>query len=216
MLKQLIAASVLLTLTTSGAIAAIYTCTDASGRKHTADRPIAACLGQEHRVLNADGTTKTVVPAAMSAHERLAADKRDREAERERIAHEDAIQRDRLLLRRYPSPEAHAVARVEALAAVRTAVDSSERRIAQIETERKRLRDEASFHEGQPLPAKLKQKLDASEAMLKAQQTLVQNQSVENARINSRFDAEKGRLEPLWKGAAPGSMAMAAQAPARR
>ena len=61
------------------------------------------------------------------------------------------------------------------------------------------------------LPAKLKQKFDASDAMLKAQQTLLQNQAVENERINSRFDAEKVRLEPMWKGAAPGSMAIAAQ-----
>ena len=36
--------------------APIYTCTDASGKKLTSDRPIAECSAREQRVLNADGS----------------------------------------------------------------------------------------------------------------------------------------------------------------
>ncbi len=215
MLQQL-AFGAALALATTCASAAIYTCTDKSGRRHTADRPIAACLGQEHRVLNHDGSVKTIVPAALSPHERHAADERARDAERERTAREEAVKRDRLLLRRYPTARAHAAARGDALAAVRTAVDASERRITQLEAERKRLQDEATFHEGKPLPAKLKQQFDANEAMLKAQQSLVQSQAIETARINSLFDEEAARLQPLWQGTLPGGVtASAAPAPSR-
>lgn len=209
MLKELTTGAAALVLSSTTAIAAIYTCTDKSGRRHTADRPIPACLGEEHRVLKSDGSVKKVVPAAMSPQERRAADERARVAERERAERDEAIKRDRLLLRRYPTREALAAARDDALAAVRTAVELSKRRILQLQAERKPLIDEATFHEGKPLPATLKQKFDANDAMLKAQETMVQNQAVEIERINSRFNDEQQRLEPLWRGAAPGGAAAA-------
>ncbi len=58
------------------------------------------------------------------------------------------------------------------------------------------------------MPADLKQRLDANEAMLKAQQSLVQNQTAEADRINARYDEEARRLAPLWKGTSISTQSM--------
>jgi hypothetical protein len=56
------------------------------------------------------------------------------------------------------------------------------------------------------LPPKLRQALDANDAALEAQRTLVLNQQAETGRINALFDIELDRLKRLWGGAVPGSM----------
>ena len=56
-----------------------------------------------------------------------------------------------------------------------------------------------------PLPHKLKLALDANDASLEAQRSLVQNQQTEVVRINALYDAELARLKKLWAGALPGS-----------
>ncbi|WP_418321277.1 DUF4124 domain-containing protein [Piscinibacter sakaiensis] len=198
MSHPLIIASMLVLLA-HPASAAIYTCTDKNGRKHTADRPIEACLEVDQRVLNPDGSLQRIVPAAMSPRERIDAERREREAARERMARDEAIKRDRLLLRRYPTPASHEQARAEALRLVHDAVQLTQRRVEELQQARKPLEETAATFAGKPLPGDLKQKLNANDAMLKAQQSLVQNQNLEVARINAVFDKEAERLRPMWK-----------------
>jgi len=68
------------------------------------------------------------------------------------------------------------------------------------------LLDEAEFYVGKPLPSKLKLALDANDASLEAQKSLVQNQQAEIVRINALYDAELARLRKLWAGAPAGSL----------
>lgn len=191
----------MLVLFSHTAAAAIYTCTDANGRKHTADRPVEACLAVEQRVLNADGSLKTVLPAAMSPRERIEAERRQRDAAREQMAREEAIKRDRLLLRRYPNEAAHRAARLEALRQVTNSVVATRHRVEELQGERKRLEESAASFTGKPIPPDLKQKLDANDAMLNAQRSLVRNQAIEADRINAVYDKEAQRLGPMWKAA---------------
>lgn len=184
----------------------IYTCTTPDGRKLTSDRPIPECTAREQRVLNADGSQRTVLPPFLSPEERAAKEATDRRAAAERIAQLDAIRRDRTLMQRYPNEAAHQRARNAALDDASKATRISERRIKDLNQERKPLLDEAEFYQGRPLPAKLKQALDANDASIEAQQVLIENQKAEIVRINTRFDAELARLRKLWAGAAPGSM----------
>ena len=72
--------------------------------------------------------------------------------------------------------------------------------------ERKPLLDEAEFYVGRELPAKLRGQLDANDAAVEAQRTLVVNQQAEIVRINKLYDVELERLKHLWAGAQPGSM----------
>ena len=184
----------------------IYTCTTADGRKLTGDRPIPECTSREQRVLNADGSQRTTLPPFLSPEERAAKEAADRRAATERIAQQDAIRRDRTLVQRYPNEAAHLRARNLALDDANKAMRISERRIKDLGTERKPLTDEAEFYKGRPLPAKLKQGLDANDASVEAQQVLVENQKAEIVRINTRFDAELARLRKLWAGATPGTL----------
>ena len=56
------------------------------------------------------------------------------------------------------------------------------------------------------MPHKLKLALDANDASLEAQRSLVQNQQTEVVRINALYDTELARLKKLWAGAMPGTV----------
>jgi hypothetical protein len=162
-----------------------------------------------------DGNGKRIVPPTPTADERAEQEARERQAAAERVAHQDAIRRDRNLMVRFPNEAAHQKARAKALDDVRNAVAQSEKRLAGLAAERKPLLDEAEFYVGRPLPLKLRQQLDANDAATDAQRVLIQNQQAEMVRINALFDVELARLRKLWAGAAPGSMgALAADAAA--
>lgn len=184
----------------------IYTCTTPDGRRLTGDRPIPECLGREQRILNADGSTRSILPPFLSPEERAAKEAAERRAAAERIAQQDAIRRDRLLMQRYPNEASHQRARTLALEDAQKSVRGSERRVKDLTAERKPLLDEAEFYKGKALPPKLKQQLDANDAAVEAQKTLIENQKAEVVRINGVFDAELKRLRKLWGGTAPGSL----------
>jgi hypothetical protein len=185
---------------------AIYTCTDANGKRLTSDRPIAECSAREQRELNADGSTKRIVPPTMTADERAEAEARERDAAAARTARTEAIRRDRNLIARYPNEAAHNRAREAALDDMRKAVKTSEDRLAVLATERKPLMDETEFYVGKPLPTKLKTQIDANDAATDAQRSLLQTQQAEIVRINALYDAERDRLRKLWAGAQPGTL----------
>ena len=211
-----------LTLSSAAHAQQIYSCVDANGKRLTSDRPLPECASRDQRVLNPDGSVKKVLSPTLTAEEAAQQDARDRAAAVARSAQQDAVRRDRNLTQRFPTEEAHANARASALNDVRKAVESSERRMAVLATERKPLISEAEFYIGKALPLKLKQALDANDATTDAQRTLIQNQQVEMVRINALYDAELVRLRRLWAGAPAGSMGAvaavtaAASAPAKR
>lgn len=194
----------------------IYTCTDSRGRKLTSDRPILECLDREQKVLNKDGSPRGVLPPSLTAEERAELEARERRREQDRMAMQDAIRRDKLLLSRYPNEKAHHRAREEALEDVRKSILNSEQRIAELEKERKPLLTEAEFYKGKPLPAKLKQSLEFVDVAIEAHRTLIRNQQAELSRVNFIYDQELERLRKLWAGAKPGSLPLpqAAAAPA--
>ena len=184
----------------------IYSCTDSNGKRLTSDRPLPECAARDQRVLNPDGSVKKVLSPTLTAEEAAQQETRDRAAAAARSAQQDAVRRDRNLTNRFPTEEAHAKARADALNDVRKAVESSERRMAILASERKPLNSEAEFYVGKPLPLKLKQALDANDATTEAQRTLIQNQQIEMVRINALYDSELVRLRRLWGGAPAGSM----------
>jgi hypothetical protein len=186
--------------------AAIYSCVDGNGRRLTSDRPIPECSTREQRMLNADGSVRRVMPPSMTADEQAESDARERRAVAERIAQQDAIRRDRLLLSRFPDLAAHHRAREAALDDVAKGVKFSESRLAELQQERKPLLTEAEFYVGKTVPLKLRQQLDANDAATAAQRSLVQNQKDEILRIDNLYDLELTRLQRLWAGAAPGSL----------
>jgi hypothetical protein len=201
--------------------ASIYSCIDDKGRKLTSDRPIPECNAREQRVLNRDGSLRDVRPPTLTAEERAEVEARERKAAEARQAQAEATRRDRNLVARYKDEPAHAAARAAALDTVKLAITASEKRLKELAAERKPLLDEAEFYKGKPLPAKLRQQLDANEVATSAQREAVAAQEAELVRVNRLYDIELDRLKKLWAGARPGSLgpmptAMAGGAPATR
>jgi hypothetical protein len=197
----------------------IYSCVDAAGKKLTSDRPISECNSRDQRVLNSDGSVKEVRRPTMTADERSEFESREREAAAERSRRLEEIRGDRNLQVRYPNEAAHRKAREADLEVVAKSLRASQARLAALALDRKPLTNESEFYVGRPLPLKLKQALDANDALADAQRSLVQNQELEILRIGQRFDAELVRLRQLWSGRQPGSMGRlavtAASAPSR-
>ena len=186
----------------------IYSC-EVNGKRVTSDRPIADCVDRPQRVLNPDGSLRTIMPPNLTADEKAEAEARERVEQAERVAKQDAIRRDRNLMARFPNEAAHRKARKAALDDIDNAVRLSESRVKLLQAERKKLDEEAEFYPAKPLPAKLKQAIDANEASLAAQRSLIQNQEAERVRINANYDAELKHLEQLWSGVPAGSMGAA-------
>ncbi len=194
----------------------IYTCIDDKGKRLTSDRPIPECVAKEQRVLNSDGSLKTIHPPTLTADERAEQEARERKAAEARAAQADAVRRDRNLKARYPNEDAHNRAREAALDSVRIAIRTSEQRLKDLAAERKPLLDESEFYAGRQLPAKLRQQLDANDAATEAQKSAMATQQAELVRINRFYDAELDRLRRLWAGAQPGSLGPDPAKPAAR
>lgn len=207
---------VLLVSVPTAAAANIYTCVNAKGQRITSDRPIAECLDRAQELRNSDGSVRRVVPPSMTAEERAAHEERLRAEMVAAAMRRDAIRLDRNLLSRYPDEARHQKARRAALEPLNTALAATERRLTELEHERKRLQDEAEFYKGRDLPRELKIKFGNNQAALQAQQDAAQNHQAEINRINTSYDQELARLKRLWAGAAPGSVSLPASASAAR
>ena len=215
LVTALVSTLALLALGAVGAVGAaraaqapIYSCVDASGKRLTSDRPIPECNSRDQRILNPDGSVRSVVPPTPTADERAEREARERQVAAARSEQQDAVRRDRNLITRFPNEAAHAKARSAALDDVRKAVLASEKRMGLLAAERKPLLDDAEFYIGKPLPARLRQQLDANDATTDAQRSLIQDQQTELVRINALFDAELARLRRLWAGAPAGSLGL--------
>lgn len=194
----------------------MYSCVDARGRKLTSDRPIKECLDREQRVLNRDGSQRQVLPPSLTSDERAALEEAERRRVVERAAQADAIRRDRNLVNRYPNEGVHNKAREAALVAIRKAITASERRLSDMENDRKPLLDEAEFYKGRALPSKLKTQMEYIDVTVDAQKTIIQNQRAEEERINEFYDLELARLKRLWAGAQPGTLGPLPEPPSAR
>jgi hypothetical protein len=190
----------------------VFTCVANGGRTITADRPIAECMDREQRVLRRDGSLDRILAPPLTAEQRAAKEARERLAAEERRAQTEAVRRDRNLLQRYPDRATHDKAREASLRAASDGVALSERRLAELAAERKPIAQEAEFYKGKPLPPKLRQQFNANDGATEAQRAALQNLKAEVARVNAVYDSELERLNKLWAGVPPGSMAAMASA----
>lgn len=179
----------------------IYICTDAKGRKLTSDRKIPECHDREQRILNPSGTTKTVLKPALTAQEHAELDAKDKAAQQVRARLEEEKKRDRALLIRYPNPARHHQERGDALNQVHLAKQAALKRIAELQNERAKLRDEMAFYTKDPgkAPLRLRQQIDSVTQGLTEQDRFVTEKDMEIARIHARFDEALLRLHALWR-----------------
>jgi len=178
----------------------IYSCTDASGRRITSDRPITQCLDREQRELGSSGTVKRVIPPSYTADERarIEAEKRKEAEAQARIA--DEKRRDKALFMRYPNKAAHDRERAEALTQIDEVIAAVNKRAEALNQQRREIDTELEFYQNDPkkAPEWLRRKLEDNDHEQKTQQRFLFAQVEEKARVNARFDEELARLRRLW------------------
>ena len=183
----------------------IYTCTDASGRRITADRPISTCVDREQRVLGNTGVELRRVAPTLTEQERNAQDAKRRQelAEHQRLREERS--RERAMLARFPSQGVHDATRAEAIAQVNDVIGVAQKRLVDLKERRRKLNTELEFYQNDPkkAPANLRRQLDDNTESQAEQQRFIKQQEEEKQRINQRFDAELQQLRKLWADLPP-------------
>jgi hypothetical protein len=183
----------------------IYACTDAKGRRLTADRPIADCVDRDQRVLGTSGAELRRVGPTLTDVERadLEAQRRRDQAEQRRLREERS--REKALVTRYPSQAIHDAERAEAVAQVDQVMGVARQRVQELQVQRLKLDTEMEFYRKDPsrAPAPLRRQLDENRTAQEEQQRFIQQQEQEKRRIHQRFDAELAQLRVLW-AASPG------------
>ena len=178
----------------------IYACTDANGRRITADRPIASCVDREQRVLGNTGVEVRRVGPTLTDQERSAqeAKRRQDQVEQQRLREERS--RERAMLARFPSQGVHDAARAEAIAQVNDVIGVAQKRQIDLQERRRKLNTELEFYQNDPkkAPANLRRQLDDNTESQAEQQRFIKQQEEEKQRINQRFDAELQQLRKLW------------------
>jgi hypothetical protein len=176
-------------------IGGIYTCKDPYGRTITSDRPIVECAETGQRVLNPDGSTKSVIltPAqqkALDAEKRKRAEEADREAERRR--------KERILLQRYPNEVSWEKQAFEALIQPYQAIEDAQKRMLLYDKTAKSLADEAEFYKGRRLPVVLRRQIEENQFAIDAEKRLIEAKRAEARAIQQRVSAELIELRRLW------------------
>ena len=197
----------------------IYTCTDAKGRKITADRPIAECTDRTQRELSTTGTVRREIGPSLTAQEFAAKDAKDKLAQEARARDVENRRRDRALLSRYPSRAVHDQERVTALAQVDEVIKAASKRTGELADQRKAIDGELEFYarDASKAPLALKRRIEENDKSVVVQKRFIAEQDLEKKRVNLRFDEELVKLKPLWAlagGAATG--AATGEAPAAK
>nr|WP_236748686.1 DUF4124 domain-containing protein [Acidovorax carolinensis] len=178
----------------------IYTCVDRQGRRLTADRPIAECLDREQRELGPTGTIRRQIGPSLTEQERAALEVKRRKEAEERARQQEERRRERVLTARYPDKAAHDVERAAAIQLLDDVTAIAEKRMAELQLQRKILDTEMEFYQKDPAkaPMALRRKIAENDEGMAEQRRFVGNQDLEKRRIHQRFDAELAQLRRLW------------------
>jgi len=184
----------------AGSTGSIYTCVDRHGRRLTADRPIPECLDREQRELGPTGVTRRQIGPSLTEIERAAleVERRKEAEERNRIFEER--RRDRALMARYPDKASHDAERVAALQQVDEVTAIAEKRIVELQQQRKGFDAEMEFYKKDPnkAPMVLRRRIAENADIIAEQQRFLAGQEQEKRRVHQRFDAELAQLQRLW------------------
>lgn len=200
LLQKILAAGALAAVLSGSAMAQIYTCTNAQGRKITADRPIAECIDRSQQEITSSGTVKRVIGPTLTAKERAQQEEKDKLAAETRAREAEDKRRDRALLLRYPNRQVHDKERVLALAQVDEVTKAATTRTRELADQRRLIDQDLEFYKKDPskAPASLKRRMDENDSAVSVQKRFIADQDMEKQRVNLRFDEELVKLKQLW------------------
>ena len=178
----------------------IFICTDARGRKLTADRPIADCFDREQKILNPSGTVKARVGPTLTPQERAAVEAKNKAELEERTRLIEEKRRERALLVRFPNKALHDKERAAALSQIAVIRQEAIVRTQELTYQRNDLDKEMEFYkkDASKAPHKISRQVEEVVQSLAVQSRFIADQDNEEKRINARFDEELLRLKRLW------------------
>lgn len=178
----------------------IYSCIDASGRRITADRPIAECADREQRVLSPSGMVRERLGPVLTDQERAAREAQRRKEVEEQARANEERRRERALVARYPNQAAHDAERAAALEQVDQLTAVAEKRMVELQVQRKKFDTEMEFYAREPnkAPMHLRRAIAENDDAMAEQQRFVAGQAQEKRNVHQRFDAELAQLRKLW------------------
>lgn len=178
----------------------IFTCVDRNGRRLTADRPIAECVDREQRELGPSGVVRRQIGPTLTEHERTAAEvvRRKETEERNRVLEER--RRDRALTAHYPDKATHDIERTAAVQLVDDVTATAEKRIEELQAQRKTFETEMEFYARDPskAPLSLRSRMAENQESINEQHRFIAGQAAEKRRVHQRFDLELAQLRKLW------------------
>lgn len=178
----------------------IFTCTDARGRKLTADRPIAECNDREQKILNPSGTVKARVGPTLTPRERAALEAKNKVELEESSRLMEEKRRERALLIRYPNKALHDKERAAVLSQIADVRQAATVRTQELTYQRNNLDKEMEFYKNdtRKAPFALSRQVEEVTQSLAVQGRFLVDQDAEDKRVNARFDEELLRLKKLW------------------
>ena len=194
----------------------IYSCTDARGRRITADRPIVECIDREQNELTPGGLVRRKIGPSLTAEERAAEEARAAKLADERNRQLEEKKRERALITRFPDRVTHDKERTQALATIDDIIATAHKHSQELAAQRAKLDVELEFYRNDParVPAKLKRQVEENAQQAEGQRRFIANQEAEKQRLNARYDEELVRLKVLWAQLAAPATASAASTPA--
>ena len=178
----------------------VYTCIDKTGRRITADRPIADCVDREQRILDHTGAERRRIGPTLTEHERAALEVQRRKEAQERARIAEERRRERVLTTRYPDKATHDIERAAAIQLVDDVTATAEKRVEELKQQRKVFDTEMEFYKRDPnkAPMVLRRKIAENEESLAEQQRFLAGQDQVKRRVHQRFDTELAQLRKLW------------------
>lgn len=180
----------------------IYACTDAQGRRLTADRPITECIDRDQRVLGQTGVELRRVGPTLTEKEREEQDAQRRAKQQQISKLKEQRSRERALLARYPNKTAHDAVRAEAVEQQIQLIASANKRLEDLRSARKSMDAEMEFYKKDPekAPGQLKRQVRGNDDDVLDQLKFIKQREEEKQRINQQFDNELAQLQKLWVG----------------
>ena len=175
----------------------IYTCRDRNGRTITSDRQIPECSDRAMRELGPSGVVKREIAAPLTPDQQRQKEIDDR---KKRLADDVAREkkrRDMALLSAYSNETQIENARHRALADAEDSIKISHRRLADLNSEKKALAQEAEFYKSKRMPPLVRRKVDDNLAAISDEEATVKMRQSDVERINQRYDEELKRYREL-------------------
>lgn len=182
----------------------IYTCTDASGKHLTSDRPIPQCRDREQRVLSPSGVERSRLGPVLTESEMAEQLEQRRQAALLQQREKEQRRRDATLLARYPDRRSHDAARRDSLQTIEEQLAVVQQRLSLLDREQLQLQQEMEFYAKDPgkAPARLRTSMKEVDHEMREQRLVLQGYQDDARRMHNRFDAELQRLQPLWNTSA--------------